>query len=129
MTCVAPGAHAAVTLAQSDPMIGRWINPRNSLAVETRPCAGGTLCGRIVWVSPRARAAARLAGLPDLVGTPMLQGYRRVGPDGWLGRVFVPDMGRSFSSRLRQTSPTTLVISGCVLRGYLCRSQVWRRVA
>ena len=112
-----------------DAVIGRWANPRGTLAVETAPCADGALCGRIVWASPQARAEARGAGLPDLVGTQLLRGYRRNKTGAWEGTVFVPDMGRTFPSRLRQTSPATLTISGCVVGGLLCKSQVWHRVA
>ena len=114
----APGAHP-------DAVIGRWANPRGTLAVETAPCAGGALCGRIVWASAQARGA----GLPDLVGTQLLRGYPRNRTGSWEGTVFVPDMGRTFPSRLRQTSPVTLTISGCVVGGLLCKSQVWHRVA
>jgi len=120
-----PGAPGA----RPDAVIGRWANPRGTLAVETAPCAGGALCGRIVWASAQARAEARGAGLPDLVGTQLLRGYRRNRTGSWEGTVFVPDMGRTFPSRLRQTSPVTLTISGCVVGGLLCKSQVWHRVA
>ena len=115
--------------ARPPAVIGRWANPRNTLAVQTGRCADGTLCGRIVWASPRARAEARNAGLPDLVGTQLLRGYHRNRAGIWVGRVFVPDMRRTFSSRIRQETPATLTISGCVVAGLLCKSQVWHRVA
>lgn len=108
--------------------IGRWTNPRHTLAVAMARCADGTLCGAIVWASPQALAQARDAGVTRLIGTPMLQGYRRVGTDRWMGRLYVPDIQRSFSSQIRQTSPATLTISGCLVSGILCRSQVWHRV-
>ena len=125
----APAAGAGVAAPLSDAVIGRWANPKGTLAVETGPCAQGGLCGRIVWASARARADARQAGVADLIGTQLLQGYRRVGADSWTGRVYVPDMGRSFASRIRQTSAETLSISGCLVDGFLCKSQVWHRVA
>lgn len=116
-------AHAA------DPVIGKWSNPMGTLAVQTQSCRdGGTLCGAIVWASDRAQADARGAGVASLVGTQLLQGYRRTGRADWSGRVYVPDMRRSFSSRIRQSSPTTLTISGCLIGGFLCKSQVWHRV-
>ena len=113
-----------------DPVIGRWSNPMGTLAVQTQSCRdGGTLCGAIVWASDRAQADARDVGVPSLIGTQLLQGYRRTGRADWSGRVYVPDMRRSFSSRIRQSSPTTLTISGCLIGGFLCKSQVWHRVA
>ena len=130
LAVVSVSAAAQATPRMAAPaMIGRWANPRGTLAVETAPCADGALCGRIVWASPQARAEARGAGLPDLIGTQLLRGYRRNASGNWEGTVFVPDMGRTFPSRLRQTSPVTLTISGCVVGGLLCKSQVWHRVA
>ena len=126
MTGAASNATAA---ARTDAPIGRWANPRGTLAVQTGPCPDGSLCGQIVWASPQAQADARDAGVGALVGTQLLQGYRPEGRGSWAGRVYVPDMGRSFSSRIRQTSAGTLSISGCLVGGFLCKSQVWHRVA
>ncbi|MCU6455334.1 DUF2147 domain-containing protein [Sphingomonas sp. A2-49] len=124
-----PAAGAGTAALPSDAPIGRWTNPKGTLAVETGPCVRGGLCGQIVWASERAQAEARQAGIADLIGTQLLQDYRRVGTGSWTGRVYVPDMGRSFSSRIRQTSAATLSISGCLVDGLLCKSQVWHRVA
>lgn len=141
-TMVAIGAATVMALAlalaagtpagaaqRPDAVIGRWSNPKGTLAVQTGPCADGSLCGQIVWASAQAQADARDAGVAALVGTQLLQGYRPEGRGSWAGRVYVPDMGRSFSSRIRQTSAGTLSISGCLVGGFLCKSQVWHRVA
>jgi uncharacterized protein (DUF2147 family) len=117
----APGVHA-------NPVFGTWANPKRTIAVRTAPCPGG-VCGAIVWASPRTAAEAQNAGVVALIGTRLLQDYRPMAPGIWAGRVYVPDMGRSFSSRIRQTSPRTLIISGCVIGGFLCKSQVWHRIA
>ncbi|MEO1834031.1 MAG: biotin--[acetyl-CoA-carboxylase] ligase, partial [Akkermansiaceae bacterium] len=45
--------------AARDPVMGRWSNPKGTLAVETHPCPDGTLCGTIVWASADAQAAGR----------------------------------------------------------------------
>ena len=127
---IAASAHAGGVAAPGDPVIGRWANPKGTLAVETAPCRdGGTLCGAIVWANDKAMADAREAGVDPLIGTQLLSGYRRTGRDSWSGTIYIPDMGRRFSSRIRQTSPAQLVISGCLIGGFLCKSQVWHRVA
>ena len=122
-------AAAAVALIppSPDPVLGIWTNPKHTLAVRTKPCGDG-LCGVIVWAAPKALADAREAGVAGLVGTELLQDYHRSGRGSWSGRVFVPDMGRSFSSRLRQSAPDQLTISGCLVAGFFCKSQDWRRV-
>lgn len=105
---------------------GLWINPRGSVKVATGPCGGG-LCGWVVWASAAAAADARDGGVPRLIGLELLRDYRGAGSGRYHGTVYVPDMGRSFASTIDQLGPDQLKISGCVLGGLLCRSQVWRR--
>lgn len=120
-------ALVATAPAPKPPVIGVWTNPKRTLAVQTAPC-GPALCGAIVWAGPKAIADAREAGVAKLVGVQLLQNYRPAGRGDWTGRVFIPDMNRSFSSRIRQTAPDALNISGCLVAQLFCRSQQWRRV-
>ncbi|MEE4451613.1 DUF2147 domain-containing protein [Novosphingobium resinovorum] len=113
--------------AAPSPAEGVWLNPSGSVAVRTGACGPG-LCGRVVWASAKARADAQGSGIASLIGTELLQDYRPAGRV-WRGTVYVPDMGRRFDSRIEPLSPTQLKISGCVLGGLLCRSQVWTRIA
>ncbi|MGV3770331.1 MAG: DUF2147 domain-containing protein [Sphingobium phenoxybenzoativorans] len=108
------------------PVAGLWLNPRGSVAVQAGDC-DGKLCGWVSWASRAALADAAAADVPHLVGTELLQDYRPSGPKRWAGRVYVPDMGRSFQSTIEQIDPQHLKISGCILAGLLCRSQIWRR--
>ena len=110
-----------------NPVLGVWANPKGTLAVETAPC-GQNLCGAIVRANDEAMADARDAGIPRLIGIQLLQGYRPTSGKIWAGRVYVPDMGRTFSSRIEQMSPDTLKISGCLVGGFLCKSQLWHRL-
>lgn len=106
---------------------GIWINPHNDVAVRTGPC-GDKLCGWIVWANAEAQSDARDGGVSKLLGTELLENYGHVRADSWTGTVFVPDMGRRFSSRIDLISPTELQIKGCILGGLICRSQVWHRI-
>lgn len=106
---------------------GTWRNPKGTLAVRTSSCIDG-LCGAIVWANVKALDDAREAGVPHLIGTELLQNYRPTGHGAWRGRVYVPDIGHSFPSHIVQTGPNQLTISGCLIGGLLCRSQVWRRI-
>lgn len=103
-----------------------WINPYNDVKVETGDC-GGKLCGWVVWATPEAEAEAREAGTANLVGTQLLYDYHPTGPNAWEGHVFVPDMGRRFYSTITKPDENTLKISGCILGGFICRSQIWHR--
>lgn len=116
-----PGAAQAETS-----LGGEWINPRGTVIVATAPCQGG-LCGWVRWANGEAQSDAQEAGVAHLVGTELLQDYKSDGRGGWSGRVFVPDIGRSFSSTIRPVDPTHVKISGCLIGSWMCRSQIWSR--
>jgi uncharacterized protein (DUF2147 family) len=122
-------AFSGLTAAAPVPasIFGLWHNPMGTIQVRTMAC-GGELCGTIARASTDAEQDARDAGVQQLVGVQLLSGYRPTGPGKWSGTVFVPDMGRSFSSRIVQLSPDNLKISGCLIGGWFCKSQIWTRV-
>ena len=115
-------------LAAPNPVLGIWVNPKHTLAVQTAACPNGGLCGAIVRADAEALSDARDAGVPQLIGLQLLQDYHPARGGIWSGRVYVPDMGRSFSSRIEQLSPDALKISGCLVGGFLCKSQIWQRL-
>lgn len=106
--------------------IGTWINPHGSVKVQTGQC-GDKLCGWVVWASPQATADAAAGGVRQIVGTVLLRDYTSTRPGNWEGRVFVPDMGHTYYSTISQLDANSLKISGCVLGGLICKSQVWHR--
>jgi len=106
---------------------GLWISPHHDVAVRTAPC-GDHLCGWVVWASATAQADARAGGTDRLIGTELLEDYRADGRGIWSGTVFVPDMGRRFSSRIGLPSVDRLQIRGCLLGEMLCRTQLWTRI-
>ncbi len=105
---------------------GIWVNPYDNVKVETGDC-GGKLCGWVVWATPEAEQDARDGGVQKLVGTELLQDYRQTGGNRWQGRVFVPDMGRTYYSTITRQESGALRISGCILGGLICKSQLWRK--
>lgn len=108
-------------------IIGIWINPRGTVKVQTGNCAGN-ICGWVVWAAPKALADARDSGIDKLIGTELLRNYHGKGPGRYEGEVYVPDMGHSFYSTIRQSSADNIRVSGCILGGLICKSQDWRRV-
>lgn len=120
-------AAPANAVSRSDAVTGLWINPYHSVAVQNRMC-GPALCGRVVWASGEARADARESGVANLIGLDLLQDYRPETPGSWKGSVFVPDMGRRFSSQIEVLDPGRIRISGCIFHGLICKSQIWTRI-
>lgn len=110
----------------ADPALGIWTNPHRTIDIRTEDC-GGHLCGTIVAAAPEAVQDAHDAGIDRLIGLSLLRDYRRVSDTRWEGIVYVPGMGRTFSSHIVKVAPDTLRISGCLVGQYLCRSQDWTR--
>ena len=111
------------------PIEGQWINPARSVTVRIAPCAGRTLCGRVVSATPSARAKATAAGTPRLVGTELMSGLVPIGAGAWQGEFFVPDRNLRAGGELRLIDARTIEIEGCAMPGILCKSQQWTKVA
>lgn len=111
---------------KNESIVGLWANPEQSVVVRTDE-TNSILSGRIIWANETAIADAREGGVMSLVGVQLLEDYHPDGPRKWKGIVYVPDMGRRFTSFISQTAPDKLKISGCILGGLICRSQVWKR--
>lgn len=119
-------AMAATSPAPASSVEGIWHNPKNSVAVKTGAC-GDRLCGWVVRATNEAQADARDGGTAKLIGTALLRDYRRSGRGKWSGQIFVPDMGRTFGSTLMLVDANTISVKGCLIGGFLCKSQIWHR--
>lgn len=127
-TLLIAAAAPTVRATPSDPIVGTWMNPYGSVAVRTGAC-GDRLCGWVVWASAEAQADARDGGTARLIGTALLEDYRRTGSRGWAGTVFVPDRGQRFYSVIEPLGADAMKLKGCILHGLVCRSQIWHRVS
>ncbi|MGP7795427.1 DUF2147 domain-containing protein [Sphingomonas sp. CLY1604] len=107
-------------------ILGVWHNPRNSVAVKTGHC-GERLCGWVVRATDKAKSDVAGKGYPPLIGTALLRGYRTSGKGRWSGQIYVPDMGRAFGSTVTMVDADTLNVRGCLIGGFICKSQIWRR--
>jgi len=123
-----PAAPVAAQASDTQQLSGVWRNPKNTVHVRIRPC-GSNVCGTVAWASPQAVAAAREAGTPNLLGTQLFREFRHESTGYWGGRVFVPDMNRTFSGTLRLSGPNSVVARGCLIGRILCKSQTWVRVS
>jgi uncharacterized protein (DUF2147 family) len=123
---VAAALSAAPAPSYNAMIHGVWHNPDNTVSVRIDNCGDG-LCGTVIQASPSAIADARDAGYPGLIGMQLMSGYRADGPGHWSGTVFVPDLGRSFSSHIKLLDPNRARIAGCLFRSVFCMSQTWQR--
>ena len=107
-------------------ILGTWHNPQNSVAVRTGQC-GERLCGWVIRASDKARHDVADKGYPPLIGTALLRDYKADGKRRWSGQIYVPDMGRPFGSSVTMVDGDTLNVRGCLIGGFICKSQIWRR--
>jgi uncharacterized protein (DUF2147 family) len=109
------------------PVASEWRNPSNSVHVRIDRC-GGQLCGTVTWANAKAQADARRGGTANLIGTRLFRDLEPAGSGQWRGKVFVPDIRKTFSGTLSFADSNTMVGKGCVLFGLVCKSQTWSRV-
>lgn len=116
-----PGETAAA------PIASEWRNPSNSVHIRLDRC-GGALCGVVTWASPKAIADAKRGGTDQLVGTRLFRNLEPAGTGVWKGKVFVPDIRKTFAGTIEFKDGDKMLGKGCVLFGIVCKSQTWSRV-
>lgn len=120
-------AFAALTgAAEAPPYV--WANPSNSVHIRFASC-GDDVCGTVVWANEKAIADTRKGGGTELVGTQIFRGLRQVKPRVWKGKVYVPDIRRTFGGTVTLDGNDRLIGKGCLIAGIGCKSQVWKRVS
>lgn len=118
---------AGATEASAAELYGRWKNPKNSVHVDVRPC-GGSACGYVVWASEKAKEDVRKGSGRELVGLQLLRDFEPSGST-WRGKVFVPDLNRTFTGSARLVDDNHMEARGCLVAGVLCKKQIWTRLA
>jgi uncharacterized protein (DUF2147 family) len=118
---------AGAVAAQSSAQDSVWRNPRDSVHVRIHAC-GTSRCGTVIWANDKAKADSARGGTPNLVGTQLFRDFREVSPKVWSGKVFVPDLNRTFSGTGRVLDSNTIVARGCVVKNIGCKSQTWTRI-
>jgi uncharacterized protein (DUF2147 family) len=125
---------AATPAMAADPVLGEWLTQAGTGKVRIAPCPGkpDRICGVISWLSPADAKAtdqnnpdARLKSRP-ILGLPMIRDFRSAGPGRWTGgKIYDPNSGRTYDSRLSINPNGTLKVEGCVLM--VCQAQTWKR--
>jgi uncharacterized protein (DUF2147 family) len=122
-------AVATPASAQRASPLGTWVSQTGDTRIRLSPC-GTQLCGSIVWVrspgkdtqnSDRAQRDRDLVGIRIITMDPVAQ-------NKWRGPLYNHIDGRSYNGNLTLTGQNTMELSGCVLGGFICRSQTWSRV-
>jgi uncharacterized protein (DUF2147 family) len=66
-----------------------------------------------------------VAGKP-LMGMTFIRDFRRVDAGRWTGgKIYDPDSGKTYDSKMQIAPDGTLKLAGCVL--FICQAQTWKR--
>ena len=118
---------ALATMPDKHPSYGVWHNPANSVHVRAQRC-GEKMCGVVIWANAKAKADSAKGGSPNLVGMDLFKDFTQVDDKHWKGKVFVPDIKKTFSGTVTVVNDDTLTGKGCLIGGLGCKSQTWTRV-
>lgn len=124
LLCIANGATAATS---TDRSFGIWRNPKNSVHIRVIQC-GDRMCGKVIWANEKAQADAAKGSDTPLVGSTLFQGFTQEKPGIWRGKVYVPDIGKTFSGTISVIDSHHMEGRGCLLRNIGCKSQIWTKI-
>lgn len=110
-----------------DHSLGVWQNPQNSVHVRSYHC-GENMCGVVVWANDKAKADAKRGGTETLVGLELFRDFSLNEKGNWAGKVFVPDINKTFTGAITVINEDTLKGGGCLIGRIGCKSQIWTRI-
>lgn len=122
-----------------DAVIGEWATEGYGSRVVIAECddpSKGEVCGTVTWlwdpVDPDGNPKVDSKN-PDperrarpIVGIEILSGFDRDDDKWGGGRIYNPEDGNSYRSKMRPIADDVLEVKGCVL--FVCQKQIWRRV-
>lgn len=125
-------AVAAPSLAATPDVTGNWVTEDGTALIAIGRC-GGSVCGKIAKALVMKPGHAKTdVKNPDpalrsrpLIGLTILGGFKAEDGEWNSGRIYDPESGKTYRSRLRLNPDGSLKVSGCVL--FICQSQRWTR--
>ncbi len=124
------GAHAGAAAAHDAlDVYGAWLTEKQNSVVVVSQC-DATPCGEIVWIDAPDAASLTDVENPDealrgrpLLGLEMLYGFEAKKDQWKKGRIYDPETGKTYGSRLRRLDDGSLQVKGCI--GPVCQTQIW----
>ncbi|GLQ55052.1 DUF2147 domain-containing protein [Devosia nitrariae] len=101
---------APAVQAQDISPLGTWQSTKGDARFTVDYCPdGGELCATLTWLREDVRNPARLAS----VGTHVVEGARKTGPNRWRGTLHYA--GHTLAGSVTLVSPDFMRVSGCML--------------
>lgn len=115
---------------------GVWKMSNGKVTVKVSPC-GGNLCGTVVALKkprddkgrPRLDKENPNPALRKrpVIGLTILSNMRQRGSGYWVGTIYNPDDGNTYSSQMEMQGPNTMKVDGCVAAVF-CKSMKFVRI-
>jgi uncharacterized protein (DUF2147 family) len=115
---------------------GVWKLANGKVTVKVSPC-GGNLCGTVVALKkprddkgrPRLDKENPNPALRKrpVIGLTILSNMRQRGSGYWVGTIYNPDDGNTYSSQMELQGPNTMKVNGCVAAVF-CKSMKFVRI-
>lgn len=116
----------------ADPVEGEWLTQAGNAKVKVAPCAArpDRMCGVVSWLK---NTGAKDANNPDaalrsrpILGMALIRDFKPAGPGRWTGgKIYDPESGKTYDSKIRINPNGTLKVEGCVL--VVCQAQTWKK--
>lgn len=135
---------ASIAWGAGDDILGQWNNEDGRAKIEIYPC-DGHYCGKISWLGRPVYPPddpGGMAGLPRvdrdnpnpalrerrLLGLQIMAGFNYSGTNIWdKGRIYDPESGKTYKSKITLVSPQRLTIRGYVGIPLFGRTTTWTR--
>jgi len=135
---------ASASWGGGDDILGQWNNEDGRAKIEIFPC-DGHYCGKISWLGRPVYPAddpGGMAGLPRvdrdnpnpalrdrrLLGLQIMAGFSYSGANIWdKGRIYDPESGKTYKSKITLVAPHRLTIRGYVGIPLFGRTTTWNR--
>ena len=111
-------ASHALAAGANDPH-GLWLRSEGGVQFSFYDC-DGLLCAKVV--------AAKNSEDQASIGTVILRGAQKTGPNEWKGKLYNAEDGQTYDGFITIKKPDELTLKGC-LWGVLCSGETWKRVS
>lgn len=129
------GATGAAARAETE-VTGTWVMDNGKVTVRVSSC-GASLCGTIVGLKKpldkngnakldRENPNPALRSRP-VIGLTILSNMRPAGSNRWKGKIYNPDDGKTYTSRMKLQGDNVMKVEGCVA-GVLCKAMKFVRI-
>ena len=120
-------------VGQDDVFTGYWATSNLTSVIEVTMC-DNALCAEIAWLWDVSVAGRKMLDEKNpkkssqknsLVGRQLFSRFRK-DSNGWKGRIYNPEDGRTYRASVTTRGKNALRVKGCW--GPFCLTQTWRRL-